>query len=322
MVKYILKRIAYMGLAVVVISLITFILLEFAPGNFLDTQRLLNQTLVDATVSEQQKAAWEQFFNLDKSAPERFISFLINAVQLSFGPSFRYPNEMIEDIIARALPVSATLAVSAIAVSLVVGIPLGIISAVKQNKIVDRIVVFFSMLGTSIPSYVVAVLLSYLLGVTLKLLPIIGWGDPINYVLPIISLSLGPIGTVTKYTRSTLIETLNQEYIKVARAKGGNFKQVVFKHALRNSMIPLITVVGPMVASLTVGTVFVENMYAIPGLGQYYASAAINRDFPMVMATTVVFATLVMGMNLLVDIIHAVLDPRVKKSITAPKGGK
>ena len=316
MFRYFLKRIGYMLLAVLVISAITFSLLQLAPGNYLDTQRLLEKTMTDATVSAQMKEAWEKFYGLD----QRYANFLVNAVQGEFGPSYKYPTQNIEDIIARTLPISARLALMAIGVALVVGIPLGIIAAIYQNKLLDRIVVFFSMLGSSIPAYVLAVLLSWWLGVSMHLLPVIGWGDSINYVLPIISLALGPIGTVTKYTRSTLVETFNQEYIKVARAKGGNFFQVTFKHALRNSLIPLITVVGPMVATLTVGTVFVENMFAIPGLGQYYASAAINRDYPMVMATTLVFALLVMGMNLLVDFIHAFLDPRVKKSLTQ-KGG-
>lgn len=320
MVKYFFKRIGYVLMAVLVISAITFGLLELAPGNYLETQRLLEKTMTDATVSAQMKEAWEEFYGLDRPLVERYGRFLLNAVQGKFGPSYKYPTQNIEDIIARTLPISAKLALMAILVALVVGIPLGILAAVNQNRILDRIVMFISMLGSSIPAYVLAVLLSWLLGVALHLLPIIGWGSPVNYILPIISLALGPIGTVTKYTRSTLVETLNQEYIKVARAKGGNFFQVTFKHALRNSLIPLITVVGPMVASLTVGTVFVENMFAIPGLGQYYASAAINRDYPMVMATTVVFALLVMGMNLLVDFIHAFLDPRVKKSLVQ-KGG-
>lgn len=306
--------------AVLVISAITFGLLQLAPGNYLETQRLLEKTMTDATVSAQMKEAWEEFYDLDKPAIYRYGKFLFNAVQGKFGPSYKYPTQNIEDIIARTLPISASLALMAILVALVVGIPLGIMAAVQQNKILDRIVMLVSMLGSSIPAYVLAVLLSWGLGVSLHLLPIIGWGAPINYVLPVVALALGPIGTVTKYTRSTLVETFHQEYIKVARAKGGNFFQVTFKHALRNSLIPLITVVGPMVASLTVGTVFVENMFAIPGLGQYYASAAINRDYPMVMATTVVFALLVMGMNLLVDLIHAFLDPRVKKNLTQ-KGG-
>ena len=271
-------------------------------------------------MSAQMKEAWEKFYGWDQPPLQRYVNFLVNAVKGEFGPSYKYPTQNIEDIIARTLPISARLALMAIGVALLVGIPLGIIAAIYQNKILDRVVVFFSMLGSSIPAYVLAVLLSWWLGVSMHLLPVIGWGSPINYVLPIISLALGPIGTVTKYTRSTLVETFNQEYIKVARAKGGNFFQVTFKHALRNSLIPLITVVGPMVATLTVGTVFVENMFAIPGLGQYYASAAINRDYPMVMATTLVFALLVMGMNLLVDFIHAFLDPRVKKSLTQ-KGG-
>ena len=320
MFKYFLKRLGYMLLAIVAISAITFILLQFAPGNYLETQRLLEKTMTDATISAHMKEAWEKFYDLDKPVLYRYGKFLFNAAQGKFGPSYKYPTQNIEDIIARTLPISARLAFMAILVALIIGIPLGVLAAIKQNRLLDRVVVLFSMLGSSIPAYVLAVLLSWLFGVALRLLPVIGWGAPINYVLPVIALSLGPIGTVTKYTRSTLIETLNQEYIKVARAKGGNFMQVTFKHALRNSLIPLITVIGPMVASLTVGTVFVENMYAIPGLGQYYASAAINRDYPMVMATTVVFALLVMGMNLLVDLIHAFLDPRVKRSLTQ-RGG-
>lgn len=315
MLMYLFKRLSYIILTSFVISAITFGLLQLAPGNYLETQRLLEKTITDATISAEMKEAWEKFYDLDKPAVYRYGKFIFNAVQGKFGPSYKYPNQNIEDIIGRTLPISARLALMAIAVALVVGIPFGIIAAIKQNRILDRIVMFISMLGSSIPAYVLAVLLSWGLGVALHVLPVIGWGSPINYVLPIISISLGPIGTVTKYTRSTLVDTFNQEYIKVARAKGGNFFQVTFKHALRNSLIPLITVVGPMIASLTVGTVFVENMFAIPGLGQYYASAAINRDYPMVMATTLVFALLVMGMNLLVDIIHAFLDPRVKKSI-------
>ena len=320
MFRYFLKRIGYMLLAVLVISAITFSLLQLAPGNYLDTQRLLEKTMTDATVSVQMKEAWEKFYGLDQPPLQRYANFLVNAVQGEFGPSYKYPTQNIEDIIARTLPISARLALMAIGVALVVGIPLGIIAAIYQNKLLDRIVVFFSMLGSSIPAYVLAVLLSWWLGVSMHLLPVIGWGDPINYVLPIISLALGPIGTVTKYTRSTLVETFKQECLKVAHAQGGNFFQVAFGHALGSAVIPLITVVGPMVATLTVGTVFVENMFAIPGLGQYYASAAINRDYPMVMATTLVFALLVMGMNLLVDFIHAFLDPRVKKSLTQ-KGG-
>lgn len=320
MLKYFIKRIAYMLMATLVISAITFSLLQLAPGNYLETQRLLEKTMTDATVSAQMKEQWEKFYDLDKPAVYRYGKFLFNAVQGKFGPSYKYPTQNIEDIIARTLPVSARLAVMAIFAALLIGIPLGIAAAIRQNRILDRIVMFVSMLGSSIPAYVLAVLLSWLLGVAFHVLPIIGWGKPVNYVLPVISLALGPVGTVTKYTRSTLVETLNQEYVKVALAKGGNFFQVTFKHALRNSLIPLITVVGPMVASLTVGTVFVENMFAIPGLGQYYASAAINRDYPMVMATTVIFALLVMGMNLLVDFIHAFLDPRVKRELTQ-KGG-
>lgn len=321
MFKYFLKRLGYIVLAVFIISALTFGLLQLAPGNYLDTQRILQQSYSNATMSDQMRAEWEKFYGMDKPALQRYADFLVNAVQFKFGPSYQYSNQRIEDIILRTLPISARLAFSAILVALVVGIPLGIIAAIRQNKILDRVVVLISMIGSSVPAYVMAIACTYFLGLKLGWLPTIGWGEPKHYIMPIIALSLGPIGTVTKYTRGTLVETLNQEYIRVARAKGGDFIRVTFKHALRNSLIPLITVVGPMLASLTVGTVFVENMYAIPGLGQYYASAAVNRDYPLVMATTLIFAIMVMGMNLLVDMVHAFLDPRVRVSLTT-KGGK
>lgn len=175
MFRYFLKRIGYMLLAVLVISAITFSLLQLAPGNYLDTQRSAGKTMTDATVSAQMKEAWEKFYGLDQPPLQRYVNFLVNAVKGEFGPSYKYPTQNIEDIIARTLPISARLALMAIGVALLVGIPLGIIAAIYQNKILDRVVVFFSMLGSSIPAYVLAVLLSWWLGVSMHLLPVIGW---------------------------------------------------------------------------------------------------------------------------------------------------
>lgn len=300
--------------AMFVISLITFILVKKAPGNYLDTQRLITQNLSDAAVSPEMKSEWEKTYDLDKPEWYQYLKFTINAFRLKFGPSFQYPDRTIESIIFKTLPVSLTLAFISVFIALLIGIPIGILSAVKKNTIVDRIAVFLSMLGSSIPSYVIAVFLMYLLGVVLHLVPTIGWGKPENYVLPIIALAIGPIGSITRYMRSSLIDTLEKEYIKVSIAKGGSFKNVVLKHALKNSLIPLITVVGPQIAYLTVGTVFIESMFGIPGLGQYFASAAVYRDYPMVMASTLFFSFIIMFTNLIVDLIYGILDPRIRKN--------
>lgn len=314
MTKYIIRRLIYMFFAIFVISLITFVLVKSAPGNYLDTQRLLNNNLSDATVSPEMKAEWEHTYNLDRPEWQQYLIFTVNALRLKFGPSFQYPDQKIEDIIAKTFPVSMSLAFLAMGLALIIGIPMGILAAVKRNTIIDRLAVFLSMIGSSIPNYVIAVFLVYVLGLMLHLVPTIGWGEPVNYVLPILALSVGPIGSITRYMRSSLIETLEKEYIKVAIAKGGAFKNVVLQHALKNSLIPLVTVVGPQIAYLTVGTVFVETLFNIPGLGQYFANAAVFRDYPMVMASTLFFSFIIMATNLIVDLIYGVLDPRIRKN--------
>lgn len=314
MAKYIIKRILYMILALFVISLITFILVKKAPGNYLETQRYLTQNLADTNVSPEMKAAWEKYYDLDKPEWYQYLKFIKNAFTLNFGPSFKYPETTIQKIFSKTLPISLSLAFLSLGLALIIGIPMGILAAFKRNTFIDRIAVFVSMLGSSIPSYVIAVFLVYVLCVVLHLVPTVGWGKPQNYVLPVLALAIGPIGSITRYMRSSLIETLEKEYIKVAIAKGGGFRNVVLQHALKNSLIPLVTVVGPQLAYLTVGTVFIETMFVIPGLGQYFANAAIGRDYPMVMATTMLFSFIIMSMNLIVDLIYGILDPRIRKN--------
>lgn len=315
MKKYILKRLLYMFIAIFFISLITFVLVKCAPGNFLETQRYMEQNMSGAaSISPEMQKEWQKAYDLDKPEWYQYFKFTVNAFRLKFGPSFKYPNYKIEDLIAMTLPVSMRLAFSSMFFALLIGIPLGIVAAVHRNTLIDRIAVLIAMIGQSVPGYVIAVFLTYLLANKLHLVPTVGWGKPSNYVLPICALAIGPVGTITRYMRSSMIETFEKDYIKVAIAKGGGFNEVVMKHTLRNSLIPLITVIGPQLAHLIVGTVFIESLFGIPGLGQYFASAAINRDYPMVMASTIFFAFIVMFTNLVVDIIYGILDPRIKKN--------
>jgi len=312
--KYLFKRILSMIVALFVISLITYILVKNAPGNYIETQRYINQNYSDVNITPEMKLAWEKAYDLDKPDWYQYLKFMVRAFTLNFGPSFKYPELLIQDIFAESLPISMKLASFAIGLALLIGIPTGILAAVKRNTIIDRIAVFLSMIGSSIPNYIAAAFLMLIMGVYLHLLPTVGWGKPENYILPILSLAVGPIGAITKYMRSSLIETLEKEYIKVAIAKGGGFKDVVLKHALRNSLIPLVTVVGPQLAYLMVGTVFVETLFVIPGIGNYFAGGATSRDYPMVMATTLLYAFLIMSTNMIVDLIYGVLDPRIRKN--------
>jgi ABC-type dipeptide/oligopeptide/nickel transport system permease component len=312
--KYLLKRLTYMFFAIFVISIITFILVKSAPGSYIESQRILEGNLENSSLSPEMIEAWKKSYDLDKPWWYQYVKFTLNGFRFKFGPSFKYPDKNIEDMIMAALPVSLQLALFAIVLALIIGIPLGILAALNKNTIVDRIAVFIAMLGNSIPVYVIAILLTYLLAIVFHLVPTIGWGEPKHYILPVLTLAIAPIGAITRYMRSNLIDTLSREYIKVAIAKGGGFMEVVVKHALRNSLIPLVTVVGPQIAMLTVGTLFVEGLFNIPGLGKVFASAAINRDYPMVMASTLFFSFIIMGANLVVDLIYGVLDPRIRKN--------
>jgi ABC-type dipeptide/oligopeptide/nickel transport systems, permease components len=303
-----------MLIAIFAISLITFVLVKSAPGNYLETKNLIEQNMNGSSVTPEMKAQWEKTYDLDKPEWYQYLKFTVNAFRLKFGPSFKYPDEKVEDIIAARFPTSLKLAVLSMTLALLVGIPLGILAGVNKNTIIDRIAVLFSMLGQSIPSYAIAIFIIYFFSIMLHLTPTVGWGKPIHYVCPLLAMAIGPIGTVAKFLRNSIIGTMEKEYVKVAIAKGGSFKEIIGKHVLRNSLIPLVTVIGPMIARQAVGTVFIENLFAIPGLGSYFATAASNRDYPLVMASTLFLAFMVMSSTLIVDIIYGILDPRIRKN--------
>jgi len=256
---------------------------------------------------------WEERFGTKKPIHEQYIRFIKDTINLEFGPSFRYPNTNIEDMIKQAFPVSFTLALWAIILALIVGAPLGVLSALYPNTWVDRLAMFLAMLGQCIPIYVVAVGLQLIISVQLKLLPTSGWGNWENYIMPVIALAVMPIAATARYMRSSMLDTLRQSYIRTAYAKGGTAARVVGNHALRNSVIPLITVLGPQVGAMLVGSVFIETTFRVPGLGQFFATSALNRDYPLMIASLMFLAATISIMNLLVDISYRIIDPRMKK---------
>ena len=205
------------------------------------------------------------------------------------------------------------------ALALLVGIPLGIVAALRRNSLIDRLMMFISMIGQAVPSYVLAVLFILLFSVQWRALPTSGWGTLEQAVMPVLALTLGPIAGFARYMRNSLISVLQEDYVRTAYAKGGTTRKVILRHALRNSLIPLITVAGPQFAFLMVGSVWIESMFNIPGMGKLFAQAAPTRDYPLVIASTGFFALLIMLMNLLVDIGYGFLDPRIRTGYSASR---
>jgi|YNPMSStandDraft_1061717.scaffolds.fasta_scaffold01550_7 peptide/nickel transport system permease protein len=322
MALYIVKRLGWIVFNLLVLSLIAFALIKSIPGSFLELQVLLGQAGTGAaglTVSEIDKikgVETEMMKRWGETVPlwEQYITFIKGVVTLNMGPSFRWPTQTIEEIIARTFPVSFTIAILAITIAVFIGIPLGVIAALKQNTWIDYLVSALVMIVSAIPNYVMAVFVIFLFSFWIPILPTYGWGHPKNYILPVLAMSFGPIGSIAGYMRTSLLDALKQDYIRTAWAKGGTERYVIFGHAMRNSLIPLVTILGPMISHLILGTVFVEGMFGVPGMGQYFSQAANSRDYPLMMAQTVIFGLILMIMNLIVDIIYFFLDPRIRVS--------
>ncbi|HHV80102.1 MAG: ABC transporter permease [Dictyoglomi bacterium] len=322
MTQYIIKRIGWIIFNLLVLSLIAFILIKNVPGSFLELQILIGQAGTmgtGLTISEVEKVRGvetEMMKRWGEDVPlwQQYLTFIKGLVTLDMGPSFRWPTQTIEEIIANTFPVSFTIAILAVTIAIIIGIPLGVLAALKQNSWIDYLVSALVMVVSAIPNYVMAVFVIFLFSFWIPILPTYGWGQPKNYILPVLAMSFGPIGSIAGYMRTSLLDALKQDYIRTAWAKGGTERHVIFGHAMKNSLIPLVTILGPMISHLILGTVFVEGMFGVPGMGQYFSQAAGSRDYPLMMAQTVIFGLILMIMNLIVDIIYFFLDPRIRVS--------
>lgn len=307
------RRLVRLAVSLFVVSLLTFGLLQLAPGDFASIQSVgggnvgLAQAASEGTAQDLQTR-----YGTDVPVWQQYTNFMIGAVTGDMGPSYRYPHLQIEEIIAEGFPISGLLAVTATLIALAVAIPIGVIAAVRRRTLFDSGTMFVVTIGNGLPNYLAGLILVLIFGVGLGVLPIYGWDGPKNMILPSLALAIAPIAILARHVRSSMLENLRQEYVVTARSKGGRESVVLTKHVLRNSLMPLITVVGPMFASLATGTIFVEQIFGIPGLGHYFTEAAVSRDMPLLMGSTLFFAFLVMAMNLLVDLSYAVLDPRVR----------
>ncbi|MGZ0149097.1 ABC transporter permease [Kribbella sp. WER1] len=310
---YIGKRLVRLILSLIAVSVLTFTLLQLAPGNFADLQRVNSgATNLGGVGTESMVGELESRYGADVPAWKQYLIFMKGAVHWDFGPSYKYASQNVQDIIAKAFPVSATLALLAVLLALLIAVPVGVFAALRQNSKSDHTTMFVVTLGHALPSYLTAAFMILLFSATLKLLPSGGWNGPKDLILPVLALSLGPAAVLARYVRSSMLETLREEYITAALAKGGPRRTVIVRHALRNSLIPLVTVAGPLLAALMTGTVFVEALLRIPGLGLYFANAAASRDMPLLMGTALFFALILMVTNLIVDLVYGLLDPRIR----------
>ena len=298
--KYIGKRILLAIVSVLIVSAITFFVMNMIPGGPFNKEK--------ATSAEAQRVL-EERYNLDKPVPEQYVIYMNNLIHGDWGVSLHSGRD-IKTEIATKFKVSAKLGGMAAAVAIVVGLILGSIAALTRNKLPDRLIVFFTTLGTAMPSFVLATLLLLVFCLKLKWFPVWSSSSP-NYVLPIIALSVYPMAYITRLTKTSMLDALNQDYIRTAKAKGVPEWKVIFKHALRNALIPVITYVGPMVAYILTGSMVVENIFTIGGLGSSFVTSITNRDYTMIMATTIFLAVLMVIANLLTDIAYKFVDPRI-----------
>ena len=303
MVAYIIKRVFNAVVVLWVVTTITFFLMHAIPGGPFTAEKSLPPYVMQSI---------EARYKLNDPLYKQYGDYLVNLVQGDLGPSFKYPGRSVNDIIKDGFPVSFQLGMEAILLAVVIGIPAGVLAAVKKGKWQDHAVNFFTTLGVAVPSFVVAALLIYVLATKLHLLPAAMWNGWQYQIMPALALSGMPMSFIARLTRSSMLDVLNQDYIKTARAKGLTWLTVLFKHALPNSLIPVVTYIGPMAAGILTGSFVIENIFAIPGLGQYFVTSIYNRDYTVILGVTIFYSVIIIVLNMLVDLIYPLLDPRIK----------
>jgi ABC-type dipeptide/oligopeptide/nickel transport system permease component len=304
MLRYILTRLGGLAGVLLVVSIVTFLLMHSIPGGPFDEGQM--------PLSVEARAAIAKKYNLDKPLHEQYLSYMRAALRLDFGIPFQSPGETVTQLIGRTWPVTAHLGVMTIALACVVGLPLGIIAAVKQNSWIDYLATVFSLFGFITPHFVIAIGLILLFTNVLGWLPTGGWDEPRQWIMPTLAYAAGPSAIIARFTRSSVVEVIGADYVRTARAKGLSGRVVLLKHVLKNALMPMLTIAGPLVADLITGSFFVETIFRVPGLGKYFTTSIFARDYPMIMACTLLWATLIAIAFLITDILYSVVDPRVK----------
>jgi len=302
-IKYILKRLMYILLALFVIVTATFFLLRLAPGNPFASER---------NFPPQIEEKLNETYGLNNPWYIQYKDYLIDAATFNFGESMKYKARSTNDMIAEGFPVSLTLGIEAMLLAIGFGVLIGVIAALYHNRWPDYLATTFAVLGISVPSFILAGLMQYFLAYKLELFPISGWKGFSYSILPALAIAFSHMGFIAKLTRSSMLEQNNSDYVKMARAKGLGKWTIVFRHTLRNALLPVVTYLGPLTAGVVTGSFIVEQIFAIPGLGKHFVQSITNRDYTVVMGTTVFFSIILLFAVLIVDILYSVIDPRIK----------
>lgn len=310
MAGYIAKRFMMMVVTILVIATLTFVLMNAIPGSPFNEDR---------GTSEAVQANLNAHFGLDQPLYVQYGMYLKSIATFDFGPSIKNPNQTVNDLLGRGFPISAELGIITILLALVSGVVLGVLAALRHNGVIDYLAMTLAVLGISIPNFVLATLVIQQFAVNWGILPAATWSSPAHMVLPVIALATGPMAIIARLTRSSMLEVLTQDYIKMARAKGLTPFKIVVKHALKNAMLPVVTILGTLVAGILTGTFVIEKIFAIPGMGKYFVDSINDRDYPVIMGTTVFYSTILVIMLFLVDVAYTLLDPRIK---LVKKGGE
>jgi ABC-type dipeptide/oligopeptide/nickel transport system permease component len=303
MLRYILARLLGLIPVLVILSIITFTLMHEVPGGpWKYGQR---------PFSDEQIAALKARYGLDKPLWQQYLTWLSGVIKLDFGFSFKHPDETVLGLIGRTWPTTIHLGAMALALAFSIGIPLGTIAALKQNTWVDYVSTLLSILGFVTPHFVLGILFILVFSLALKWVPTGGWDEPRQWILPTVAYALAPMATIARYTRASVVEVMRSDYVRTARAKGLAERWVVLRHVMKNALIPMLTVFGPLIPDLITGSIFIEAIFRVPGLGKFWVTSTFDRDYPMIIGLTMLWAVLIAGTYIITDLLYVVVDPRV-----------
>jgi oligopeptide transport system permease protein len=305
MAGFIVRRILWLLPVLFVVSLITFTLMHAVPGGPWASEKPLNAAVV---------ARLNALYHLNDPVWKQYLDWITGMLRFDFGPSYQYRNRGVNDILGDGWPITVQLGLMTFVVAIGVGIPLGIFAALGHNRWPDYVATTISMLGIATPSFVLAILLIVVFSVGLDWFPSRGWKGPNTWVLPVISLAGYQIAQIARYTRASMLEVTRKDYVRTAQSKGIRATSVVVRHMIRNALIPVVTILGPIFAFLVTGSFIIEQFFGIPGIGRLYIVAIGVRDYSMIMATTVIYAFAVAFLNFIVDVLYAYIDPRIRYS--------
>ena len=307
MVQFAISRVLWLLPTLLAMALVTFLVMHATPGSPLDPVAEGANPL-----SPEAQRNLAAHYGLDRPLPEQFVIFVGNALRGDFGNSFVYRTRTVREILVDTFPVSLLLGSMALALAVAGGLALGILAAVYQNRTWDYVSVTLATAGVAVPNFVLAVFFIILFSFVIPLFPTGGWDSPRNWVLPTVTLALAPMGIIARFTRASMLDVIRADYTLTARAKGLAEGPVIFKHALKNALIPVVTLLGPMFAAVGTGSFFVESIYRVPGMGRFFVLSMTGRDYPMIMAVVLTYGVFLAIMNFVVDLAYGALDPRIR----------